>query len=771
MQPRARPIADFHPLPPKDAARLPRLPPLANPANPANPSADHMEQQGFAALEPHLGYLHADDRERVRQAYRFADTAHLGQMRRSGLPYITHPLAVAAMCTRWHLDAEGLMASLLHDVIEDCAVEKKELVEHFGPAVAELVDGLTKLDKLQFSTHEESQAENFRKMLVTMARDMRVILVKLADRTHNMRTLSDVSRSKWGRISRETLDIYLPLAQRLGLHALYRELQDLVFQHLYPWRFAVLRKAMARARKRRLEWLSQVQMHVQQTLQLAGLQAQVSSREKTLFSIYLKMRDKRMSFAQMGDIYGFRVIVPNTTECYTALGVLHQMYRPVPGRFKDHIAIPKANSYQSLHTTLAGPSGLHIEFQFRTDAMHAVAESGVAAHWSYKQGLDSSQIPAKQNVSWLQSLLDIQNETRDATEFWEHIKIDLIPDAVYVFTPKGRILALPRGATVADFAYAIHTDVGDHMIAAKVNGESAPLRTELRNGDSVEVITAPSAQPNPDWLIFVITGRARSKIRHFLKTQEQDASRQLGEKLLRQALRAEGMAHYPDATRDKPLWDKLLHFSGNRSVEDLLIDLGLGKRLPPMVAKRMAALLAESGVKPDALMLSQHYLSRGAEEAQGRPSLVIDGNEPRSMVQYAPCCLPIPHEAITGYMGRGEGLQVHRIDCHVAKRSHDKDAERFIKLVWSDDIDKPYTTRIQVKTQSKQGSMARIANIIANCETDIAHISSSTDDHFGNTVILDLTLIVRDLNQLQQTLRALQRDPLVISAERGALKS
>ncbi|HQQ54164.1 MAG TPA: RelA/SpoT family protein, partial [Ottowia sp.] len=486
----------------------------------------------FAALEARLDYLDAADLERVRQAYRYADTAHLGQMRHSGEPYITHPIAVAAQVAEWKLDASALMAALLHDTLEDCGVSKADLLERFGAQVAELVDGLTKLDKIQFSTREEGQAESFRKMLLAMARDVRVILVKLADRLHNMRTMGDMPRSKWGRIATETLEIYAPIAHRLGLNQTYRELQDLSFRHLKPWRYSVLAKALARARQRRGDLMQKLQHDLQAALADVGLNARIVGREKTLYSLYRKMDHKRQSFAQVNDLYGVRIILPRVLDCYTGLGVLHQMFKPVPGRFKDYIAIPKVNGYQSLHTTLVGPASINIEFQLRTEPMDLVAEAGVAAHWLYKAGLAGHTPDGELGTHWLQSLLDIQNETRDAAEFWDHIKVDLFPDSVYVFTPRGQIMALPQGATTVDFAYAIHSNVGDHTVAAKVNNEQVPLRTELRNGDVVEIITAPVSRPNPAWLGFVRTGRARSRIRSHLKSLAQDESRVLGEKLL-----------------------------------------------------------------------------------------------------------------------------------------------------------------------------------------------------------------------------------------------
>ena len=479
------------------------------------------EASTFAALSDKLGYLSKADLRQVRDAYKFADEAHLGQYRASGEPYITHPIAVAGLVADWRLDVQAVMAALMHDAMEDCGITKPQLIERFGAPTADLVDGLTKLDKLQFSTREESQAESFRKMLLAMARDVRIILVKLADRLHNMRTMKAMPAGKRQRIARETLDIYAPIAHRLGLNQTYRELQELSFEHLYPWRHGALAKAVSRARGTRRDIVERVQRDVEKAFAAQKIKVQISGREKTIYSIYRKMREKHAGFAQVNDIFGFRIVVPTLPECYLALGVLHQLYKPVPGRFKDYIAIPKANGYQSLHTTLVSPLGTAVEFQLRTEAMHAVAEKGIAAHWLYKTGdkgkTGKGTDPQHLGAIWLQSLIDIQDETRDAAEFLEHVKIDLFPDAVYVFTPKSKILALPRGATPVDFAYAIHSDVGDHTVAAKVNGEPVALRTELKSGDVVEVITAPGARPNPAWLGMVRTGRARSKIRHYLK--------------------------------------------------------------------------------------------------------------------------------------------------------------------------------------------------------------------------------------------------------------
>ncbi len=639
-----------------------------SPSQPAKPAhaAANAAAASFAALMAKLDYLSTEEVEQVRRAYRLADEAHLGQLRSSGEPYITHPIAVAAQCAQWKLDAQALMAALLHDVLEDCGIVKTELIEKFGPTVAELVDGLTKLDKLQFDTREENQAESFRKMLLAMARDVRVILIKLADRSHNMRTLSDMPVEKWRRIASETLDSYVPIANRLGLNQTYRELQDLSFRHLMPWRYKVLEKAITRARNRRRDVMKKVQHEVEAIFRKTGLAMQITGREKTLHSIYKKMDTKNLSFAQVNDLYGFRLILGGVTECYTALGLLHQLYKPVPGRFKDHIAIAKLNGYQSLHTTVVGPSGTNVEFQLRTQSMNVVAESGVAAHWLYKNDRQSAEQAERLGAKWLQSLLDIQDETHDASEFWDHVKVDLFPDAVYVFTPKSRIMAMPRGATAVDFAYAVHSNIGDRTMAVKINGDSVPLRTELRNGDVVEIITSPVAAPNPAWLGFVRTGRARSKIRHYLKGLAQVESTQMGQKMLLQSLRAEGFEGLPDHEgQHSGLWDRLLRFTGSRSREELLTDIGLGKRVAHIVAKRLVGLLSEIGEKPDPLLLSRERFT--AHETVSQGSVLIDGSENAS-VQFAPCCRPLPGDPILGYLGRGEVLIIHTSDCGVGQR-------------------------------------------------------------------------------------------------------
>ncbi|TFZ01187.1 RelA/SpoT family protein [Ramlibacter rhizophilus] len=728
-----------------------------------NPAAVNATAASFAALTAKLDYLAAAEVEQIRQAYRFADEAHLGQIRANGEPYITHPIAVAAQCAEWKLDAQAIMAALLHDAIEDCGVTKPELIERFGAPVAELVDGLTKLDKLQFDTREENQAESFRKMLLAMARDVRVILIKLADRSHNMRTLDDMPRSKWARISSETLEIYAPIAHRLGLNQTYRELQELAFRHLLPWRYGVLSKAVAKARSRRRDLIQKVQRDVEQAFEAVGIPIGIEGREKTLYSVYRKMDEKHLSFAQVTDIYGFRVIVPRVIDCYTALGVLHQLYKPVPGRFKDHIAIPKLNGYQSLHTTLVGPSGVNVEFQMRTEAMHVVAESGVAAHWLYKAEPADPDSADRLGTKWLQSLLDIQHETRDAAEFWDHVKIDLFPDAVYVFTPRSQIMALPRGATVVDFAYAIHSNIGDRTVAAKINGEQVPLRTELKNGDVVEVVTAAVSAPNPAWLGFVRTGRARSKIRHHLKTMAHAESRDLGEKLLTQALRAEGFERLPaEDEENQALWDKLLRFTGNRSRDELLTDLGLGKRIASMVAKRLVTLMAELGAKRDALLITRERYTAHENVSQG--AVQLDGSENAS-VQYATCCRPVPGDRIVGYLGRGEGLVVHAEDCGVARRLQNKDAERFIGVEWSDDPVRPFEAHLLVTVVNGKSVLARVASALASAEADITHVDMD-DERAQDACDLRFVVAVRDRAHLEAAMRTLRRTPAVLHVKR-----
>jgi GTP pyrophosphokinase len=577
-----------------------------------------------------------------------------------------------------------------------------------------------------------------------------------------MRTMGDMPRAKWGRISNETLEIYAPIAHRLGLNQTYRELQELCFQHLWPWRHHVLSKAIQKARHRRRDLMQKVEQEVEASFAKAGLQVRISGREKTLYSIYKKMDGKHLSFAQVTDIYGFRLVLPDVIDCYTAMGVLHQMYKPVPGKFKDHIAIAKLNGYQSLHTTIVGPSGLNVEFQMRTEAMNLVAETGVAAHWLYKD--NGSSNVANLGNQWLQSLLDIQDETRDATEFWDHVKVDLFPDAVYVFTPKSKIMAMPRGATIVDFAYAVHSDVGDRTMAAKVNGEQVPLRTELRNGDIIEVITSAVASPNPAWLGFVRTGRARSKIRHHLKTMAHSESQGLGKKLLAQALRAEGIEDLPaQDDNHAQIWEKLLHFTGSKTQAELLTDIGLGKRVASIVAKRLTTLLSDTGLKPDALLLSRERFTAHENVSQG--SVTVDGSENAS-VQYASCCRPVPGDAIVGYLGRGEGLVVHTDQCGVAQRLKHKDSERFIAVEWADEPTRTFEVAVVVTVSNGKGVLARVASAITGAEADITHVLMADEVTGQEALDLRFVFTVRDKSHLETVLSNLRRVPAVLQAQR-----
>lgn len=691
-------------------------------------------------------YLDKKDVERVREAYRFADQAHLGQFRASGSPYISHPIAVTEICAGWKLDANALSAALLHDVMEDQGIAKHELAEKFGPEVAELVDGLSKLDRLDFATKAEQQAESFRKMLLAIARDVRVILIKLADRLHNMRTLDAVNPEKRRRIARETLDIYAPIAHRLGLNLLFRELQDLCFAAMYPNRYQVLYKAVLAARGNRREVIGKIADSVRAALPAAGIEAEVTGREKTLFGIYRKMVDQKKSFSDVLDIYGFRVIVHTLPECYLALGTLHQLYRPVPGKFKDYIAIPKVNGYQSLHTTLVGPYGTPVEFQFRTRDMHHVAEEGVASHWLYKGADLTLNDLQKRTHQWLQSLLDIQSQTGDSGEFLEHVKVDLFPDAVYVFTPRGKIISLPRGATPVDFAYAIHTDIGNQAVAAKVNGEFVPLRTELNSGDTVEIVTSPASRPNAQWLNYVRTGRARSEIRHYLRTVKYEESVAFGERLLGQALQE---LHMPLPATDDPAWQKLARSTGASSREEILADIGLGKRLAAVVARRFAPehqLVATTAAAVDELT-----------SARSAP-ILIQGNEGQA-VQLAPCCGPLPGDPIIAGMRMGHGLVVHTADCPVAMRQRLREPERWINVAWDAHTAKHLATRLDIVTRNERGVLGRLAAEVTAADANIMHVTMHDDA--VSTVSLHLTIQVDSRKHLAQVIRAIRHVPQV----------
>ncbi|MBK9117583.1 MAG: bifunctional (p)ppGpp synthetase/guanosine-3',5'-bis(diphosphate) 3'-pyrophosphohydrolase [Betaproteobacteria bacterium] len=703
----------------------------------------------IAEFTRHLGhYLPPPDVALVNRAFEFSESAHRGQFRKSGEPYITHPLAVASILSQWRLDAQGLAAALLHDVMEDTSVTKNELEKSFGKPVADMVDGVSKLDQIEFTSREEVQAESFRKMLLAMARDVRVILIKLADRLHNMRTLDAMAPTHRKRIARETLDIYAPIANRLGLNSLYLELQDLSFKHLNPARYRVLAGAIKAARGNRREVMNRLLDNIREGLAREHVLAVVSGREKSIYSVYKKMREKRYSFAQVFDIYGVRILVADKTNCYAALGVLHELYKPIPGKFKDYIAIPKANGYQSLHTTLFGPFGTPLEAQIRTHDMHRVAEAGVAAHWLYKAGGELDLAEAQRETSrWLQSLLDIQSESGDSKEFLEHIKGDLFPDEIYVFTPKGKIMALPRGATAVDFAYGVHTDIGHHCVAARINYELLPLRTELKNGDHVEILTSPTARPNPSWLSFVATGKARSRIRHYLKGLQQKESAALGERLLGQALAT--LKVEPDAiTWDR--WEALAKEYGAKSQLDILADIGLGKRLSFVVAQALTRAPGKPDESPAPANAKLGTLSlRGVEGVA---------------IQYAKCCRPVPGDTIIGQFRRGQGLLVHTRECVTLKKQR-LDASELVDVEWAPDVQGVFGTGIRLLVADRRGLLADVALAIADAGANIDTVSMERPDG-GDVLAMFFGVQVRDRRHLAQVLRSLRRVPDVKKAQR-----
>ena len=722
------------------AVRSPRQAALGQPAGaPSGPGELSGKAIQFDSFKSILAaYLKRADIERIAEAYTFSDNAHHGQMRASGEEYITHPLAVAGICAAWKLDPQALMAALLHDVVEDTGITTADIAAKFGAPVGELVDGLSKLDKIEFQSKEAAQAENFRKMLLAMARDVRVILVKLADRLHNMRTVGSLRIDKRRRIARETLEIYAPIAHRLGLNQVYRELQDLSFANLYPHRFAVISKAIKSARGNRREGINKILEAIQRTLPEAGIQAQVFGREKHVYGIYRKMVEKKLTFAQVLDVYGFRVVVIDGPTCYHALGVLHALYKPVPGKFKDYIAIPKVNGYQSLHTSLIGPFGTPVELQIRTSDMHRVAEAGVAAHWLYKTDDASISDVQKKTHKWLQSLLDIQNSSGDPAEFLEHVKVDLFPDEVYVFTPKGRIMSLPRGATAVDFAYTVHTGVGDACVGCKINNEPMPLRTELKNGDLVEIVTSPGSQPNPSWLGFVRTGKARAHIRHFMMTVKFEESAGLGERLLGQALRALGIN---DIEIDSVRWDKLVRDSGAKSRNELFADIGLGKRLAAVVARKI------QGHVPADDHERRHDLRLAPVVIRGADGMAV---------QLAHCCHPIPGDPIIGLISKGQGLVIHTHDCKTLVKSRRRDHHDWVDVEWDAEPDRFFGVGVRVIVHNGRGILAKVASAISAADTNITNVHTEDDDN-GAYAIMEFSIEVADRAHLARLMRSLRR--------------
>jgi len=722
-----------------------------------SPLATPIQTAGVASVthlsEKLAAYMTPSELKKVKEAYRFSDEMHLGQVRRSGEPYISHPIAVAEICADWKLDAQAIMAALLHDVMEDQGVQKHELIERFGAPVASLVDGLSKLEKIEFQSQIEAQAENFRKMLLAMASDVRVILIKLADRLHNMRTLDVMAPAKKRRIASETMEVYVPIAHRLGLNNIYRELQDLSFAHLHPLRYRTLSKAVKAARGNRREVVSKILDAVKNTLVMGEVEAEVYGREKTLYGIYRKMRDKHLSFSQVLDVYGFRIVVDSFASCYIALGTLHSLYKPMPGKFKDYIAIPKLNGYQSLHTTLIGPYGTPVEFQIRTQEMHRTAESGVAAHWLYKTGESTLTDMQQRTHAWLQSLLDIQQQTGDSAEFLEHVKVDLFPDSVYVFTPKSKIIALPRGATPIDFAYSIHTGIGDHTVAVNINNEPAQLRTELHNGDIVEIVTDNTSRPSPTWLSFVRTGKARSAIRHHLRTINLPESIGLGQQLLAQALNSLTL----DPDLPEALVERLLNESSAKSMDELYADIGIGKRMAALVARHIFGLIGGEA----ALLPVDH------NSAPELDAVTICGTEGVS-VQLAPCCLPIPGDQIIGQLRRDQGLQVHTSDCTVAKRQRTKEPDRWIAVKWGTELNRRFDSRIKLLINPEKGILARVAAEIGEADANITYVGMDEDkEHLMDQ--LRFTIQVKDRVHLAGLMRSVRRVPGVnrILRERG----
>ncbi len=686
-------------------------------------------------------YLPPDQVELVQEAYDFAFQAHDGQRRRSGEPYITHPVAVADLLADLRLDAQTMMAAILHDVMEDTPNTKDEITSRFGRDVAELVDGVSKLDQIQFRSRAEAQAESFRKMLLAMVRDIRVIMVKLADRTHNMRTLGAMPPAKRRAIARETLEIYAPIANRLGMHAIKRELEDLGFRALYPKRYKVIETAVKAARGNHKQFVGRIAASLKGALDGAQIPASIEGREKDVYSIYEKMRRKKVSLNEIVDVYGFRLVVDKADTCYRTLGVVHSVFKPMPGRFKDYIAIPRVNGYQSLHTTLFGPNGTPIEVQIRTSEMHRIAESGIAAHWQYKEGGTEVGIQGDRAREWLQQLVEIQ-QGGNPEEFLESVKVDLFPDKVYVFTPKGEIRRLPRNSTCVDFAYAVHTDVGNRCVAAKVDRRLVPLRTPLRNGQTVEIITAKGATPNPAWVNFVVTAKARASIRQYLKNLKRGEAMDLGKRLLNQALEEFSLTLRkvsPEAL------DAVVHELGLRTDEELYEKIGLGERVAPFIARRL--LPADS---------------EGVIEGIAGP-LAIAGTE-GLVVSYARCCFPIPNDPILASLSTGRGVVIHREACGNLA-SFRKQPEKWIPVAWQAATDRLFHVEIRADVINRMGVLASVASAIAGTQTNIDRVSVVERDTDTSTLIFEL--LVHDRKQLASVIRAVRAMPEVLKVARS----
>ena len=676
-------------------------------------------------------YLPAEQVERVRAAAEFGAAAHLGQKRLSGEPYIAHPVAAADILADLHLDADTLIAAILHDVIEDTPTPKEEIAARFGNDVAEIVDGVTKLDQIQFKSRQEAQAESFRKMLLAMVRDLRVILVKLADRTHNLRTMDAVAPAKRRQVARETLDIYAPVAERLGLYTIKLELEELGFQTLYPQRYRVIERALRRARGNQKEFLAKIQAQLEPALKKAGIEAQVETREKHLYSVYQKMQRKRAPLAEIVDVYGLRIIVDSVDTCYRAIGVVHSVYKPMPGRFKDYVAIPRVNGYQSLHTTLFGPNAVPIEVQIRTHDMDRVAESGIAAHWKYKEHTGEGSAQQESARAWLTHLMQMQ-ESGSSEEFIESVKVDLFPDKVYVFTPRGDILRLPRGATVVDFAYAVHTDVGNRCVAAKVDRRLTPLRTVLRNGQTVHVITAKGARPNPAWVNFVVTAKARTGIRHYLKSLKRHEAVELGRLLLQQAL-TEFQVELE--TVDAATLKTALAEFGLHTLDELYEKIGLGERLAPLVARR--------------LLPGDQSQSSGGQAAP----LAVAGAE-GLLVSYAHCCYPLPGDPILAFLSTGRGIVIHRETC-ANVTDYRKHPENWLPVNWQSSEGRFFFTEIRVEAVNRMGLLAAVSAAISGTQTNICSVNFQHDE--SETATMIFMIEVRDREHLARVIRTVRR--------------
>src|SRR5579871_5009209 len=702
-------------------------------------------------------YLPSEQVERIREAAEFGASAHKGQTRLSGEPFIAHPVAAAAILADLHLDTDTIIAAILHDVIEDTPTPKDQLAQRFGADVAEIVDGVTKLDQIKFKSREEAQAESFRKMLLAMVRDLRVILVKLADRTHNMRTIEAMSTARRRAIARETLEIYAPIAERLGLYNMKLELEDLGFKALYPRRYLVLERALKKARGNQKEFLKKIEQQLNAALLKNGIAAKVETRAKHLHSIYKKMRRKRAILNEIVDVYGLRIMVDSVDNCYRALGIVHSLYKPMPGRFKDYVAIPRVNGYQSLHTTLFGPNGVPIEVQIRTEDMNHIAESGIAAHWKYKHDEREGSVQQERARRWLSNLVEME-VGGNSEEFIESVKVDLFPDKVYVFTPRGEILRLPRGATVVDFAYAVHTDIGNRCVAAKIDRRLTPLRAVLRNGQTVQIITAKGATPNPSWVNFVVTAKARSAVRHYLKGLRRGEAEDLGKRLLTQAL-AEfdlELSDIPEAS-----WAAALPEFGMKSATELYEKLGLGERLAPLVARRL--LPPQQGTEEAAQSGSARAAGASAPGAAsaGAP-LAVAGTE-GLLVTYANCCHPLPHEPILAFLSAGRGIVIHRETCGNVEDYH-KHPENWLPVAWQHKIARQFPAQIRIETINRMGVLAALSAAIADTQTNVMHVTIEQRD--AETSVIVFVLEVSDRQHLAHVVRVVRRMPDVLRVER-----